>query len=157
MSMRRLLATVAATALFLSPAAPAWAAGRVPAGVTSVSIAIGFPQKGAPGYRTPVHRSLTRHAAVAEVVQATDALPVARRHVMCPMIMRLGPLLSVTFRSSSGAQLAVATVNVAYGSRGDSGASFCFPIHFVSTSGSAALLGNGWVRLMGRLAGTTIS
>ena len=155
--MRRLLAAVAASALMLGAAVPAWAAGRVPGGVTNVTIAISFPLKGGPGYHRPVRRTLSRRAAVAEVVQATDALPAARRHGVCPMIMRLGPELSVTFRNSSGTQLAVATVDVAYGSRGDSGASFCFPIRYMSAGGSADLLGNGWVRFMGRLTGTTIS
>jgi hypothetical protein len=130
---------------------------RVPGGVVRIEITIGFPAKGAPGYRRPVHRTLTRRAVVAEVVSATDALPAARPHGACPMIMRLGPELSVVFSNASGMQLAVASVDVAYGSRSDSGASFCFPIRFMGAGRSADLLGNSWVRLMGRLAGTTIS
>ena len=133
-------------------------AGRVPSGVTKVSIAISFPLTTPSGQRhKPVHVSLTRSATVAEAVAATNALPLAKMRGMCPMYMRIGPVLTVVFRNSGGSQLATATVDVTQGSKGDSGASACFPIRYVSSGSSSSLTGNSWVRLMGRLAGTAIS
>ncbi|MDE3131920.1 MAG: hypothetical protein KGL16_12275 [Acidobacteriota bacterium] len=118
-----------------------------------------------------VHRILTKPATVRGVVRATDALQAARVVGACPMIMVLGPRLMVLFRGAragggagSGGTggggrptLAQAQVQVTYGSRGSSGSSACFPIRYASGAHSATLVGNNWVRLIGRLIGTAIS
>ncbi|HWD69241.1 MAG TPA: hypothetical protein VG293_03540 [Solirubrobacteraceae bacterium] len=160
--MRRLLAAIVTsvllpTAVAWAAAAPASAASRLPRAVAKVSIAISFPLKTVSGYHKPVHRTLTRASTVAEIVSATDALPVAKLRGMCPMIMRIGPELTVVFRNASGTQVATAEVAVTQGSKGDSGSSACFPIRFTSSGQTSDLLGNGWVRMMGRLTRTAIS
>lgn len=94
------------------------------------------------------------------VVRGLDALRPARVHGMCPRYIRLGPSLSVVLRSGTGSvhpALAAARVAVALGTHGASGSSACFPIHFSSRRHSEALIGNGFVRLVGRLVGTSIS
>jgi hypothetical protein len=73
------------------------------------------------------------------------------------MIMRLGPDLTVVFRNSSGTALAEVSVQVADGTKGDSGSSACFPIRFISGGKSQSLVGNSFVRMMGRMLGTAIS
>lgn len=155
--MRRLLVAIVTGALLFLMAAPALASNRVPHGVTKVEIAVNFPLRTVSGYHKPVHVTLTKAAAVAEVVNATDALPVAKMRGVCPMIMRIGPELTVSFRNASGAEIGVAAVAVAQGSKGESGSSPCFPIRFTSAGKTSDLLGNHWVRLMGKLAGTAIS
>ena len=161
--MRRLLALLVAAGLLLAPAGLALArdsrtATRVPRGVTRINISITFPLTTGSNRHRPAHVTLTRAATVAEVVAATDALPPAKtRGIMCPMYMRIGPVLTVVFRNSGGSEVADATVDVTQGSKGDSGSSACFPIRFSSSGNSASLLGNSWVRLMGKLAGSAIS
>lgn len=161
--MRRLLASfaglVVCVVLLLGIAAGASAGGfeRVPSPVAKISIAISSPLKSVTGYHKPVHRTLTSASALASAVKATDALPVAKLRGVCPMIIRLGPELTVTFRNSRGTALAVAEVAVTFGSKGQSATSPCFPIRFTSGNRTTVLLGNGWVRLMGKLAGTAIS
>ena len=158
--MRRLLAAIVTCGLLsvaLAAAAPALAAGRLPGGIARISVTISSPLKTGSGSRKPVHVTLSRAATVAMVVKATNALRVARVHGACPMFMRVGPELSVVFRNSKGTELAAAWVAVTQGSRGDSGSSFCFPIRLVSSGRTTDLLGNGWVRMIGRLAGTAIS
>ncbi len=158
--MRRLLAAVASCGALLVPLAlaePALASNRLPSGVARVYITVSSPLKTISGHHKPVHKLLTRAAAVAEAVDATDALPVAKLRGVCPMIMRLGPELTVVFRNSSGTELAAASVQVVDGPRGQSGSSACFPIRFTSAGRISDLLGNSWVRLMGKLAGISIS
>lgn len=160
--MRRLLPLLVTAGLLLALSAPALAGdaradGRLPAAVTKISVSISFPLRTVSGRHRPVHLTLTRASTVADVIAATNALPAAKARGMCPMIMRIGPVLTVVFRNAAGAALATATVDVAQGSKGDSGSSYCFPIHFASAGQATALIGNGWVRLIGRLAGTAIS
>lgn len=159
--MRRLLAAFATIGVMLGLAAPALAGGgRVPAGVKYVSIRLTAPT-GVSGSHKPVSRTLTSAAKVRAAVRAADALQIAHRHGMCPMFIRLGPVLTVTFRAGpAGPALARAQVEVAWGKHGSSGSSFCFPIHFTSSAlsgGGQALVGNGFVRAIGRLIGTAIS
>jgi hypothetical protein len=104
-----------------------------------------------------MHRAVTRAATVAAVVRATDALSAPRIVGACPMIMVLGPELTVVYRNSRGTALAQAQVQVRAGSRGDSGSSVCFPIHFTSAGRSQSLVGNSFVRMIGRLLGANIS
>lgn len=160
--MRRLLPLLVTAGLSAALAAPALAghartAHHLPSGITKLDVSISFPLRSGSGRHRPVRLTLTKPATVARVVGAIDALPLAKIRGMCPMIMRIGPVLTVVFRSASGAQLAVASVDVAQGSRGDSGSSACFPIRLFSAGRTTDLLGNGWVRLMGRLSGTAIS
>lgn len=137
-------------------AAPALAAARVPGGVTRVSVTLTFAPSSS-GTRSPEHRTFTKASSVAQVVNATDALQTAKLRGMCPMIMRLGPELTVIFRNSSGTALAEETVQVVDGTKGDSASSACFPIRFTSAGKGQSLLGNSFVRMMGRLLGTAIS
>lgn len=132
------------------------ASNRVPKGVTKISVTITFPLK-APATHKPVRRTLTKPATVAQVVSATDGLQAATNPGVCPMLMRLGPELTVIFRNGKGAMLAEATAQVTPGNRGNDGSSPCFPIRYTSASKGAALLGNRWIRMMGRLVGTSIS
>jgi hypothetical protein len=157
--MRRLLAAIVTIGVlaWLAVPATALASDRVPRGVTRISATLTFPLATPSGGHRTVHRTLTRAATVAEVVSATDALPVTHRHIMCPMIVRLGPVLTVIFRNARGSAVAEAQVQVVQGAHGDSGASPCFPIRFTRGRTDAALVGNGWVRMMGRLIGTAIS
>ncbi|MGH2844381.1 MAG: hypothetical protein ACRDKL_12495 [Solirubrobacteraceae bacterium] len=157
--MRRLLARIVTVALIVSLAVSglALASARVPHRVTRISVTLTFPLATPSGSHRTAHRTLTRAATVAEVVSATDALPVAHLHIMCPMFVRLGPVLTAIFRNARGAAVAEAQVQVVQGSHCDSGASACFPIRFTRGRTGAALVGNGWVRMMGRLIGTAIS
>lgn len=157
--MRRLLAAVVTAGLIVGLAAPALAlaSDRVPHGVTRISVTLTFPLATPSGSHRAGHRTLARAATIAEVVRATDALPVAHLHIMCPMIVRLGPVLTVIFRNARGSAVAEAQVQVVPGSHGDSGSSPCFPIRFTRGHTDAALVGNRWVRMMGRLIGTAIS
>jgi hypothetical protein len=142
--------------LMLGLAAPAFAANRVPRGVTRVSVTLTFaPQTS--GSRKPEQRTYTKAKTVNDVVNATDALALAKIRGVCPMIMRLGPDLTVVFKNSSGTELAEETVQVVDGTKGDSGSSACFPIRFSSAGKGESLLGNSFVRMMGRLLGTAIS
>jgi hypothetical protein len=153
--IRPLLAPILGFALMLGLAAPAFAANRVPSGVTRVSVTLTFaPTSGA---RKPESRTYTKAKTVASVVDATDALASVKVRGECPMIMRLGPNLTVVFRSSNGKELAEETVQVVAGTKGDSGSSDCFPIRFTSAGKGQSLLGNSFVRMMGRLLGTAIS
>ena len=159
--MRRLLVAIVTLSLFagltLEPAAEALAAGRVPSGVRTIRVALTDPLKRGPGAHRPVYKTLTRASTVAAVVAATRALPVAKQHGVCPMIMRIGPDLTVSFRNAAGTTVAQAQVEVAIGSSGQSGSTPCFPIRLVSSGKLTDLLGNSWVRMIGRLIGVTIS
>lgn len=159
--MRRLLAAFVtvglALCLSLGLAAPALAGGRLPAGITSVGVTLSFPLKSGTGSHRPVHRTFTRAATVSEIVGATDTLRTAPGHVVCPMFVRVGPVLAVVFRNRAGRAVAQAQVQVVQGSRGQSGSSPCFPIRLVGSGREANLLGNSWVRMMGRLIGVRIS
>jgi hypothetical protein len=157
--MRRLLAAVVTACLVAGLAVPALALAdkRLPSGITRVYLTISFPLQTVSGSHKPVHKTLTKAASVAEAVDATDALPVAKVRGMCPMIMRVGPELTVVFKNAHGTQVAAAEVQVTQGSKGDSGSSACFPIRFTSSGRISDLLGNSWVRTMGKLAGTSIS
>jgi hypothetical protein len=141
--------------LMLGLAAPAFAANRVPSGATRVSVTLTFAPTS--GTHQPEHRTYTKAKTVDDVVNATDALALAKIRGACPMIMRLGPELTVVFRNSSGAELATETVQVVDGTKGDSGSSACFPIRFTSAGKGESLLGNSFVRMIGRLLGTAIS
>jgi hypothetical protein len=154
--MRRLLAPIVTIALLLGSAAPASASNRVPKGITKVSVSLTFPTN-FPSSEKPVRRTLTKASTVAEVVDATNALPVAVYRGDCPMVMRLGPELTVSFRNAGGTAVAQVLTQVTTGSRGGDGTSPCFPIHFTSKGKTASLLGNSWIRMMGRLIGRTIS
>ncbi|MGH2860828.1 MAG: hypothetical protein ACRDLT_04880 [Solirubrobacteraceae bacterium] len=138
-------------------AAPALASNRLPRGVKRISVRLTYPLKTVSGSRKPVQRTLTRAATLREAISATNALPRAKRRGVCPMFVILGPQLTVVFRNAGGTSVAEAQVQVTTGSRGSSGSSACFPIHFSSEGRDASLLGNGWVRMMGRLIGANIS
>lgn len=142
--------------LLLGLASPAFAGARVPAGVKRISVALTFPLVGS-GTHKAVHRTLTKTATVRRVVGSLDALRAATVHGVCPMFMRLGPQLTVVYRGSSGQMLAETKVLVALGSTGTSGSSYCFPITFTGGSQSQRLVGNSYVRLIGRMIGTPIS
>ncbi len=154
--MRRLLVAIVTTGLLLGLASPAFAGGRVPAGVKRISVALTFPLEGNGTYKA-VHRTLTKTTAVRKVVGALDALRAATVHGVCPMFMRLGPELTVIYRGSSGQMLAETKVLVALGSTGGSGSSYCFPITFTGGGQSQRLVGNSYVRMIGRMIGTPIS
>jgi hypothetical protein len=157
--MRRLLIPVVILALGLSPAAadPAVAGPRVPANVRQIAVTLTFPPQ-AGGTRRPVRRTLTAAANVRRVIQAADALEAAPTHIMCPMIVFLGPQLTVAFKAGrTGSTLAEAQVEVTLGTRGSSGESGCFPIRFFARGSHEALVGNSFVRLIGRLIGIAIS
>jgi hypothetical protein len=141
--------------LLLGLGAPALALStkRVPSAVTRISVALTFPLKS----RGPEHRTLTKASTVAEVARATDALQTAEIGGVCPMIVRLGPVLTAVYRNSRGTAVARAEVQVVQGTRGESGSSPCFPIRFTRGTENTALVGNGWVRMMGHLIGTAIS
>jgi hypothetical protein len=157
--MRRLLAAVLTGCLAIGLAVPALAvtSKRLPSGITKVYLTISFPLKTVSGSHKPVHKTLTKTSAVAEAVDATNALPIAKVRGVCPMIMRVGPELTVVFKNAHGVQVAAAEVQVTQGSKGESGSSACFPIRFTSSGKISDLLGNSWVRTMGKLAGTPIS
>jgi hypothetical protein len=113
-----------------------------------------------PVTKKPVHRAFTGHNQVSAVVEAIDALPPARsRGVMCPMILMLGPTLTVVFRAGpAGPALAEARVHVALGTHGSSGSSVCSPIsYWIRDRQQTPLLGNSFVRMVGRLIGVKIS
>ena len=154
--MRRLLAALVTSALFLGLASPALASGRVPAGVSRISVVLTFPPQ-VGGTHRAIHRTLTGTAAVREIVGAANALRPAPVHGVCPMFVRLGPELTVVFRSDTGRMLAETRVQVTLGRRGTSGSSYCFPILFSGAGRNQRLVGNGYVRLVGRLIGTNIS
>jgi hypothetical protein len=154
--MRRLLAPIVVAGLMLGLAAPAFAAGRVPSGVTRISVTLTATPT-ISNTPSPKHRNFTKAKSVTQIVNATNALPVAKIRGACPMIMRLGPDLTVVFRNSSGTAVAEVTVQVVDGTKGDSGSSACFPIRFSSAGKGEALLGNSFVRMIGRLLGTAIS
>lgn len=154
--MRRLLPAVVTLGLFLALASPALSHDRVPTGVKRINVTLTFPLQGN-GPHKAVRRTLTKTATVRHLVGALDLLKAATVHGVCPMFLRLGPELTVIFRGSSGQRLAETKVQVALGSSGSSGTSYCFPITFSAGSQSQRLLGNGYVRLVGRLIGTAIS
>jgi len=157
--MRRLLIAGVTLALSLGVAAPAVASNRVPGKVRRIAVTLTFPG-GVDGSRAPVRRTLTRRTTVLRVVRAVDALQPAKQRIMCPMIMILGPILTVVFktgRAGSNSALAQAQVQVRTGTHGDSGSSSCFPIRFSARGVQTPLIGNSFVRLMGGLIGTPIS
>jgi hypothetical protein len=155
--MRRLLAPIICAGLILGSAAPSLAAaGRVPSAVRKVSVTLTF-EPSSSNTRTPEHRTFTKAASVAQIVDATNALVVPKFHGACPMIMRLGPELTVVYRNASGTALAEASVQVVDGNKGDSGSSACFPIHYTSGGEEQSLVGNSFIRMMGRMLGTAIS
>lgn len=155
--MRRLLPAVIAAGLVLALAVPAFAADRVPSGVKRVSVTLTFPPQTS-GSRKPVRRTFTTTAKVHNIVNAANSLQIAKVRGLCPMFVRLGPELTVVFRGGSGSSsLAEVKVEVALGSKGSSGSSACFPIHFTTSGSQQALVGNSFVRLVGRMIGTAIS
>lgn len=155
--MRRLLPAIVTVGLLLGFAAAAMATSRVPKGITKVNVTLTIPASGSTTRGTQ-HKTITKAASVAAIVSATDGLqPPSTKHIMCPMIMRLGPALTVIFRNAKGVEVAEATAQVTLGSKGDDGTSPCFPIRLVMGGKSSALLGNGWIRMMGRMIGTAIS
>lgn len=164
--MRRLLAVLLSAGVLIGLAAVTPALGalatrssvsRVPHGVRRISISLMFPVQAGPRSHRPMHRTVTRAATVRQVVRATNALSVPRIVGACPMLMVLGPELTVVYRNSRGSALAQAQVQVRTGSRGDSGSSVCFPIHFTSPGRRESLVSNSFVRMIGRLLGANIS
>lgn len=155
--MRRLLPAIVTLGLLLGFAAPAMAAGRVPKGVTKVSFTLTFPLQQQPTARAPEHKTITNAASVAKIVTATNGLQPVTNPGVCPMVMRISDELTVVFRNAKGVMLAEATSFVALGSRGTDGSSPCFPIRYTSGRKFADVLGNSWIRLMGRMIGTAIS
>ncbi len=155
--MRRLLILIAMLTSALALASPALASNRVPTNVKQIAVTLTFPP--AQNTKKPVHRTLTKPATVKRVISAVNQLKLAKTdRVMCPMFEVLGPKLTVVFRASAaGPALAEAQVDVSLGSHGSSGSSVCFPIRFSSGSAQTALIGNGFVRLIGGLIGTPIS
>ncbi len=151
--MRRLLPAVVTVGLLLGLASQAFAGDRVPTGVKRINVTLTFPLKSS----KPVHRTLTRSATVQKVVGAADVLQAAHVVGACPMFIRVSPVLTVVFKGSSGRTLATTRVAVVQGSRGTSGSSACFPIQFTAGSQNLRLVGNSYVRLLGRLIGTKIS
>src|SRR5579875_1646229 len=143
--MRRLLPAVAALGACLALAGPASAGNRMPAGVKRIGVTLTFPLTGS-GSRKPVHRTLAGAATVRRVVGAADALRGAKVVGACPMFVRAGSELTVVFRGASGRILAETSVQVVLGSRGTSGTSACFPIHFTAGSHSQRLVGNSYLR-----------
>ena len=154
--MRRLLPAIAALGLILALAAPAFASDRVPTGVKRISVALTFPPTVTPSKKA-VNRTLTKMSTIHEVVGAVDVLRTAKVVGACPMFLRASPELTVVFKGSSGQTLAETRVQVEQGSHGTSGTSFCFPIQFTAGSANQRLVGNSYVRLIGRLVGTPIS
>lgn len=154
--MRRLLAAIVTSGLLLGLASPAYASGRVPAGVKRISVALVFPLK-VNGKQNSVHRTLTKSATIDEVVGAVDQLKTATVHHVCPMYMRIGPELTVDFLGSHGQKLAETKVQVVIGSHGKSGTSWCFPIQFTAGKTSQRLVGNSYVRLIGHVIGDPLS
>lgn len=157
--MRRLLILVVTLAVALGIAAPALASNRVPGGVKRIAVTLTYPPR-LDGSRRPIRRTLTKPATVRRVVKAADALEAAQLRVVCPMIVILGPELTVVFKGGAGAgypTLAEAQVDVMFGMHGSSGSTACFPIHFSARGLQTALVGNSFVRLMGGLIGTPIS
>jgi len=113
---------------------------------------------GVDGSRPPVHRTLTKRTTVQRVIRAVNGLQPAKQRIMCPMIMILGPILTVVFKAGpAGPALAQAQVQVRTGTQGDSGASSCFPIRLTARGVQTPLIGNSFVRLMGGLIGVQIS
>lgn len=107
-----------------------------------------------------VRRTFTRGMDLNELVASADSLQRAVMRGACPMIIRLGPTLTVTFRTGRKPPwktAATLSVQVTLGSHGASGSSACFPIHFSARGVSQALVGNSFVRLVGRLINTPIS
>ncbi len=129
---------------------------RVPSGVKVVDVKITFPQTKP---RKPVSRSITSPHAVAELIRAADALKTpSPGNFVCPMFMILEPSLTVVFRAGpAGPTLAQAQLPVSLGTAGASGSSRCFPIHFSSRGREQSLLGNGFVRRVGRTIGVQLS
>jgi hypothetical protein len=121
-----------------------------------VSVTLTF-ESASTNTRGPARKTFTKASSVAQIVDATDALKTATIRGACPMIMRVGPTLTVVFRNSKGTALAEETVQVVNGSRGDSGSSACFPIHYTSGGQGWSLVGNGFIRTVGRMLGTPIS
>ena len=163
--VRRLLVGVVTiltvAVLWAAGSMPARASGtaRVPVGVRQIVVTLSFLPSG-DGHHRSRERTLTRRASVREVVQAADRLTPAVIRGACPLFMRLGPDLTVVFRGGRRDRLtlAQARVQVVLGRHGDSGASACFPIYFTAgRGGEEPLVGNGFVRLVGRLIGQAIS
>lgn len=125
--MRRLLPAIVTVGLLLGFAAAAMATTRVPKGITKVSLTLTLPPS-TTNARTPEHKTITKAASVAAIVSATNALQPAIRHGMCPMILRLGPELTVSFRNAKGATVASASAAVTLGSTSNDGTSACSPI-----------------------------
>jgi hypothetical protein len=157
--MRRLLIVVVMVALATGAAAPALATNRVPGNVRQIAVTLTFPPRVGDS-RRPVRRTLTRRLTVQRVITAVDALNTAKQRIMCPMIMVLGPELTIVFRAGparSNPALAQAQVEVTLGTHGSSGSNPCFPIRFSARGVETPLIGNRFVRLIGGLIGTPIS
>lgn len=154
--MRRLLAAIVTIGLVLGLASPALAGDRVPSGVKRISVTLTMPLE-VGGSQKTVRRTVTGAGTVRGVVRDVDDLQTATTQGPCPMVVRLGPELTVVFRSSSGKTLAETRVQVALGSRGTSGTSACSPITFTAANQNQRLVGNSYIRRVGRLIGTAIS
>ena len=155
--MRRLLIVVVTLALALGVAGTAVASNRIPGNVKRIAVTLTFPG-GVDGSRPPVRRTLTKRTTVQRVIRAVNRLQPAKQRIMCPMIMILGPVLTVVFKAGpAGPALAQAQVQVRTGTQGDSGASSCFPIRLTARGVQTPLIGNSFVRLMGGLIGVQIS
>lgn len=154
--MRRLLVAIVTCVLLLGTASPALASGRVPAGVKRISVTLTFPLK-VNGKQNADHRTLAKASTVHEVVGAVDMLRSPTVEGVCPMYVRLSPVLTVVFIGSHGRKLAETRVQVVLGSRGTSGTTACFPIQFTVGTHSHSLVGNSYIRLMGRLIGISLS
>jgi hypothetical protein len=155
--MRRLLIVVVTLALALGVAATAVASNRIPGNVRRIVVTLTFPG-GVDGSRPTVRRTLTKRTTVQRVIRSVNGLQPAKQTIMCPMIMILGPILTVVFKAGpAGPALAQAQVQVRTGTHGDSGASSCWPIRLTARGVQTPLIGNSFVRLMGGLIGTPIS
>ena len=155
--MRRLLIVVVTLALALGVAGTAVASNRIPGNVRRIAVTLTFPG-GVDGSRPPVHRTLTKRTTVQRVIRAVNGLQPAKQRIMCPMIMILGPILTVVFKAGpAGPALAQAQVQVRTGTQGDSGSSSCWPIRLTARVVQTPLIGNSFVRLMGGLIGVQIS
>jgi hypothetical protein len=168
--MRRLLTAIAALGLILALAAPAFASDRVPTGVKKINVTLTFPPSSG-GSKKAVRRTITKASTVNKMVNAADVLRTPQSVKMCPMavplgsksarirplFIRLSPVLTVVFKGSSGQTLAQTRVQVVQGSHGTSGSTYCFPIDFTAGNANERLIGNSFVRLVGRMIGTQIS
>ena len=153
---KRMLSILTTALLVTAGTASAAQTPRVPSGTRLVDVTVTFPQTKP---HRPVRRAIKSPRAVAELIRAADALKIPPSgNFVCPMFMILEPSLTVTFRAGpAGPALAQAQLPVSLGTAGSSGSSRCFPIHFSSRGREQSLLGNSFVRLVGRTIGVQLS